>query len=132
MSDVDTVTLARRYLEAVEAGATGERLAAFFSAESLQEEFPNRLLPQGARRNLEQVLAGAERGQSLMASQRYEVLNTIAQGDWVALEVRWTGVLRQPVPGLPAGEMRARFGVFLQFQGGKIVQQRNYDCFDPW
>jgi len=25
--------------------------------------------------------------------------------------------------------MRAAFGVFLTFRGGRIVSQRNYDCF---
>lgn len=28
--------------------------------------------------------------------------------------------------------LRARFGVFLDFRDGRIVRQRNYDCFDPW
>jgi hypothetical protein len=28
--------------------------------------------------------------------------------------------------------MRARFAVFLDYRDGMIVQQRNYDCFEPW
>ena len=40
--------------------------------------------------------------------------------------------LKRPVPGLPEGGMRARFGVFIQLRDGKIAAQRNYDCFDPW
>ena len=42
-------------------------------------------------------------------------------------------MLAIPLGTLPAGgEMRARFAVFLQFRDGKIVSQRNYDCFEPW
>ena len=26
----------------------------------------------------------------------------------------------------------ARFAIFLDFRDGRIVRQRNYDCFDPW
>ena len=34
---------------------------------------------------------------------------------------------------IPAGgKMRANFGVFLQFRGGRIARQHNYDCFDPF
>jgi len=28
--------------------------------------------------------------------------------------------------------MAARFAVFLEFHGDRIVSQRNYDCFDPF
>jgi ketosteroid isomerase-like protein len=29
-------------------------------------------------------------------------------------------------------EMRARFAAFIEFRDGRIVRQRNYDCFEPW
>jgi ketosteroid isomerase-like protein len=132
MSTSDPLTLAREYLQAIEQGATGERLARFFTPDVVLEEFPNRLTPNGARRDLEQAKAAAVRGQAILAWQRYELLNSVVQGDWVALEVQWSAELRQKVPGLPEGEMRARFGVFIQFRDGKIAAQRNYDCFEPW
>jgi ketosteroid isomerase-like protein len=28
--------------------------------------------------------------------------------------------------------MRAHFATFIEFRDGKIVAQRNYDCFEPW
>lgn len=131
MQTTDNVTLAREYIRAIEEGATGERLASFFTSDVEQEEFPNRLMPNGARRNLAQLLEGAERGQGIMASQRFEVLECVAQGDRVALELRWTGILGRKIAQLP-DEMRARFAVFLEFRDGKIVRQRNYDCYEPW
>jgi len=124
---------ARDYLAAVENGATGEALAGWFTPDVVQEEFPNRLVPNGARRDLQAMLEGAVRGQTVMAGQRYEVLAAIASGERVALEVQWTGTLAIPLGSLPAGgQMRARFGVFLDFRDGRIAAQRNYDCFDPW
>jgi ketosteroid isomerase-like protein len=129
----DNLATARRYLAAVENGATGAKLAPFFTPDVVQEEFPNRLVPNGARRDLAAILAGAERGHQVMAAQRYEVLDALAAGDAVALEVQWTGTLRVPLGSLPAGgAMRARFGVFLTFREGRIAAQRNYDCFEPW
>ncbi|HEY0095718.1 MAG TPA: nuclear transport factor 2 family protein [Archangium sp.] len=124
---------ARRYLRAIEQGATGEALAAFFHPEVTQREYPNRLVPTGAARDLRAILAGAERGQTVVASQRYEVRHTVAEGDHVALEVDWSATLQVPVGNLPAGgTMRASLGVFLTFRDGRILSQHNYDCFEPF
>lgn len=87
--------LAKKYLKALEDGAVGDELAAFFDPEVIQEEFPNRLVPNGARQDLAGLLEGAERGQGLLLAQRFDL-------------------------------------VFLNFRNGKIVSQRNYDCFEPW
>jgi ketosteroid isomerase-like protein len=123
----------KRYLRAIEAGATGDALAAFYAPDVVQEEFPNRLVPNGARRDLAALLEGAERGQRVLRAQRYEILGAVEAGDTVALEVQWTGTLAIPLGALPpGGEMRARFAVFIELRDGKIARQRNYDCFDPW
>jgi ketosteroid isomerase-like protein len=129
-SNLDVV---RRYLAAIEAGATGDALAAFFTPDVVQEEFPNRLVPGGATRDLGALLDAAARGQRVLSAQRYEILNAVERGPAIALEVRWTGVLAVPLGSLPAGgEMRARFAVFIELADGKIRRQRNYDCFEPW
>ncbi|MDP9120721.1 MAG: nuclear transport factor 2 family protein [Acidobacteriota bacterium] len=134
-TDSDNLTLARRYLAAIERGTGGEAgdALSFFAPEGVQEEFPNRLLPHGARRDLAAIREAAERGGKVVAAQRYEVLNAVTSGDQVALEVLWTATLAVPFESIPAGgQMRARFAVFLEFRDGKIVRQGNYDCFDPW
>ncbi|HVX95018.1 MAG TPA: nuclear transport factor 2 family protein [Polyangia bacterium] len=123
----------KRYFAAIEAGATGAALAAFYTPDVVQEEFPNRLLPGGARRDLAALLDGAVRGQKVMRAQRFEILNALEHGDAMALEVQWTGTLAVPVGDIPAGgDMRARFGVFIELRDGKIARQRNYDCFEPF
>jgi hypothetical protein len=99
----DALELAQRYLAAVEGGATGDALAAFYTPEVVQEEFPNRLLPKGARRDLAAILEAAARGQQVMAAQRYEILHAVASGDHVALEFRWVGTLAIAVGSLLAG-----------------------------
>jgi ketosteroid isomerase-like protein len=122
---------ARAYLAAIAGGATSESLARWFTPDVVQEEFPNRLVPAGARRGLPELLEGAERGQQVLSAQTYEVLTAMASGERVA--VQWTGTLAIPLGALAAGDvMRARFGVFLDFREGRIAAQRNYDCFDPF
>jgi ketosteroid isomerase-like protein len=129
----DNLPAARRYLSAIASGATGDELAVFFAPDIAQQEFPNQRTPQGATRGLSDILEGAEHGQKLLRNQWYEVLHAVTSGENVALEVQWTGTLAIPLAGLPPGGiLRARFAVFLDYRNGKIVQQRNYDCFDPW
>jgi ketosteroid isomerase-like protein len=132
-ASVENLELARGYLAAIEAGATGDALAAFFAADVEQIEFPNRLVPTGARRGLSDLLMGAERGQQVLREQRYQVEHAHADGSVVVLEVLWVGTLAVPIGGIPSGgEMRAHFAVVLEFADGRIVRQRNYDCFEPF
>jgi ketosteroid isomerase-like protein len=131
--DPENLDRARKYLEAIEAGATGDELGRFFTPDVVQEEFPNRFVPQGARRDLLAILDAAARGRAAMSSQSYRILHAVGDGDELALEVEWVGTLAVPIGPLPAGgTMRARFAVFLEFRDGKIAAQRNYDCFEPW
>jgi ketosteroid isomerase-like protein len=123
----------RRYFDAVARFASGEELAAFFAPGAVQEEYPNRFVPQGAVRDLAALQEAALRGAKVMTSQTFEILKCVEQGDAIALEVKWAGTLAVPVGSLPmGGVMRARFGVFLELRDGKILSQRNYDCFDPF
>lgn len=130
---MELTEITRRYFAALEAGATGAALAAFYAPDVVQEEFPNRFLAQGARRDLAAILEAAVRGQQAMSAQRYEIQSIVANGDQVAVEFRWVGTLAVPLGPLPAGsQMRGRFAMFLEFRDGRIVAQRNYDCFEPW
>jgi ketosteroid isomerase-like protein len=133
LTATDNLTTARRYLEALENGAEGGALAEFFTSDVVQEEFPNRLSPIGVHRDLKAILDAAKKGKRVMRAQKFDVLNSVSDGDIVALEVFWHGYLAVPVDTLPAdSEMRAHFSVWLEFRDGKICRQHNYDCFDPW
>ena len=133
MTTTDNLAVARKYLEAVEHGAEGGALADFFTEDVVQEEFPNRLSPIGAHRDLKAILAAARKGKRTLRAQKFDVVNSIVDGDNVALEVFWSGLLAVPVDTLPADtEMRAHISIWLEFRDGKISKQRNYDNFDPW
>jgi ketosteroid isomerase-like protein len=131
--DLANLDAARQYLAAIATGATGNALARFFAPDAVQEELPNRVSPDGKRRKLAGILEGAERGQRVLSEQRFEIRSAISTGDRVILEVLWIGTLAIPFGTIPAGgEMRAHSAMFLEFRDGKIVAQRNYDCFEPW
>jgi ketosteroid isomerase-like protein len=133
MTATDNLAIARKYLEAVENGLEGGALADFFTKDVVQEEFPNRLSPIGAHRDLGAILDAAKKGKKTLRAQKFDVLNSIVDGDNVALEVFWCGLLAVPVDTLPADtEMRAHISIWLEFRDGKISRQRNYDSFDPW
>lgn len=129
---------ARRYLAAIEASTESSTpdttlVESFYSADVVQEEFPNRFDPSGATRDLAGIRAAAERGRGVLKGQRYEVRDAYAFADTVILEVLWVGTLARTVGALNAGQhMRAHFAVFLEFRDGKIVRQRNYDCFEQF
>lgn len=125
--------IARNYLQAFERGETGAALGSFFAPDVVFEEFPNRLTPLGQKRDLAESLAGAEKGKKIMSRQIYKITHEIAAGDHVALEVEWGGRLAVPFGSIPVGgEMKAFFATFMEFRDGKIVRQRNYDCFEAW
>jgi steroid delta-isomerase-like uncharacterized protein len=132
MPEAENLALARRFVAAVERGASDE-VAALLADDVVQEEFPNRLLPAGATRDRAAMLEAGERGKKAMSAQRFEILNAVASGERVAMELRWTGTLAVPFGGLPAGgQMRVRYAIFFEFRGGKVWRMRNYDCFEPW
>ena len=96
-TDPETATrnleAARRYLAAIEGGATGAALAAVYTPDVEQVAYPNRLLPMGATRDLAALLDGAVRGQQVVRAQRYEVRAAHASGDHVVLELLWVATL---------------------------------------
>ena len=120
----------RAYLKAIE---QRKDVLGFYAPDIVQEEFPNLLSPTGARRELADLKAAAKRGQNVLASETYEIVNLIEAGDTVACEILWRGILAVALRKLkPGDEMRARFAAFFEFDGDKIRRQRNYDCFDPF
>ena len=94
--------LARRYLASVGQGDPLDNLR-YFADDVVQEEFPNRLLPNGASRDLAALRDAAQRGSKVMSAQRFEILNAFASGDQVAVEALWKGTLAVACGSLPVG-----------------------------
>ncbi len=132
MPDVTNLETVRRYLKAIEDGDANCVLG-LFSPDAVLEQLPNRIYPKGLRSSVSQIPEAFEKGRKIFSRQTYEVTNAVTTGETVALEVLWTGTLAIPFATLAAGsQMRCYSAMFLEFRAGKIVAQRNYDCFEPW
>ena len=130
-SESEAVALCRRYLETV---ARGGDLTELVDPDVVFEELPNRVTPQGARSDLAAMRRAAERGAKAMRAQTYEVQRAHAAGAGVVvLEVLWTGVLAVPYGTLAPGDaLRAHCAMLFELRAGRIVRQRNYDCYEPF
>jgi len=120
------------YLKSVENGDFAY-IANLFSPDAVLEQLPNRIYPNGVRSGITRMAEAFEKGRKLLSSQRYEIRSCVAEGDELSIEVLWTGTLAVAFGSLSVGsQMRAHSAMFFQFKDGKIVSQRNYDCFEPW
>ena len=123
----------RDYLRAVSSMGEFEAVANYFSPDVVVQEFPNRVAPQGRVGRAAELRAAYEQGRKILRSQTYEVQRILEAGDEAAVELVWTGIQAVPVMNLPAGtEMKAIVAMFLTFRDGKIISQRNYDCYPPF
>jgi ketosteroid isomerase-like protein len=123
---------ARHYLKSIEDGTFAD-IAELFAPNMLMEQLPNRIYPKGIRCGVSEMAEAFEKGRKLLSRQTYQITNHVTSGNTLALEVLWRGTLAIPLGALPAGgEMQSHSAMFLEFLDGRIVAQRNYDCFDPW
>jgi ketosteroid isomerase-like protein len=133
MSEATNLETAKRYIDGLSAGMGADELGQFYTPDVVQEEFPNRFLPNGATRDLEAMRQGRLRGQALLSAEHFDLLSAMASGEVVALECVWRATIGVDSGPFVAGQtLRARFAIFLEFRDGRIARQRNYDCFDPW
>jgi len=131
--NVNILEVTKQYLSRLSDGAEPEELDSFFAPDVVYEEFPNRLRPNGASGDLQAMKHARARGRALLNAERFELVNAVAGDGKVAMEVIWTGTIRDAAGPFTAGQaLRARFALFMEFRDGRIVRQRNYDCFDPW
>jgi ketosteroid isomerase-like protein len=127
------VSRIHRYLQAVASRGAPETVADFLTPDMVFQEFPNRIAPQCRVSRFADLHPAYERGRKILQSQRYDVQRIVEAGDEVAVELEWSGILAVPVMNLAAGsEMKAFAAMFLTFRDGKIVSQRNYDCYPPF
>jgi ketosteroid isomerase-like protein len=128
MSHIKTVETMLRAIETGDEAA----LRSVVDPAIMQRELPNKLMPNGAERDLAAVLAGFASGKRVVREQRYQVKRAIEQGDHVAVEVHWSARLQVPVLGKQPGDLlEAAFAIFVTLKDGRIVAQTNYDCFLP-
>src|SRR5580765_4430420 len=114
MSDANNLKIAKEYLSRLSHGAGPEELVSFFAPDVVQEEFPNRLFPNGATRDLQAMKEGRARGKSLLNAESFELVDALSSNERVAMEVIWTGTVRDATGPFAAGQvLRAHFAVFM-------------------
>ena len=124
MTDAEdkNIDVVRTYLNALQSGEAGDALRKFFTDDVRQIEMPNQLNKHGQESNLEHILQRSQQGLKILQRQQYEIVSEIAQGDRVAIEARWTGVLTIAFGTLAAGtEMKASFAIFFHLRDGRIA-----------
>ncbi len=125
--------LVRAFLQALTEGAEPHVIGTFYHPDAEQVEYPNRVVPNGITRDRAAVLAASAAGAKVLRSQKFDVVSLTSAGSFVALEAIWTGTLAIGFGNLqPGAEMTAHFAQFYEIADGKILRQRNYDCFMPF
>ena len=131
MSASDNLAQVRAYLACIEAAGSVSDVTAYFHPDVVHRQWPNAIYPDGAVMDLTTMRTNFERGKQLLAAQRYEIISALAQGDEVSLEVTWRGTLAVPLKHLaPGSELVAHCAMFFRLREGRIVEQRNYDCYE--
>ncbi len=129
----DILEIAKQFVHAIEEGKTGEELNEFYDGDILQTEYPNALTKNLTTRDLNELKVSSLKGQKVISRQTFEIINSFVSGNTVILEVVWNGTLLIPIGKMPSGgQMKAYFAQFFEFSNGKIIRQRNYDCFEPF
>src|SRR5262245_57966517 len=107
----ELLTRARALFGAIERGDR-EVLLELYAENAVQIEHPNRLKPKGDRRAPAKMAEDLARGKQMLKSERYDVVSAVVQGDRVAMQVAWEGVLAIPIGALKAGDtMRTHSGI---------------------
>lgn len=133
MDTQELIERAKAFMRAVASMAPAHEIEAFYAPDVVQEEFPNRLLPNGALRDLAALREAGEKGRKVMSAQTIEIVNAVGSGECVVLEAIWTGTLAIAMGNLKLGDqIKARFAQVFEFKDCLIWRQRNYDCFYPW
>ena len=128
----DIEAIAIDFIKTLQNRTSAEELLRFYHPDIEQIEFPNAVTKNTAIRNLNDLKAGAEKGKKILQKEEYEVIKSYSFENTVIIEAIWTGTLAIPLGSIPVGgTMKAYFAQFYEFKDGKIIKQRNYDCFDP-
>jgi ketosteroid isomerase-like protein len=129
----DLISIVHDFIHALERRESFDEVRAFYHPDVVQIEYPNIFLKNGSTRTLQDLADASERGKKVMQKETFQVLNSYVYGHTVIVEVLWIGTLAVPIGQLPVGgEMKAHFAQFFEFADGKIIRQRNYDCFEPF
>jgi len=119
METQELIERAKAFMKAIASTAPAHEISAFYAPDVVQEEFPNRLLPNGASRDLAALRDAGEKGRKPMSGQTIEIVNAVGTGDCVVIEAIWTGTLAIGLGVLkPGDQIKARFAQVFEFRTG--------------
>jgi len=111
---------------------TERELAQMLTPDVRFVERPNLVSPAGGERDAQAMAAGIETGRRLLAWQRYEVRDHLAQGDVVVTRMRWTAQLATDAGPWTAGSRLSAWCVaHYRLEDGRIAEIEQHDCYDP-
>lgn len=128
---MNLIHIVEEFLKTLETRTDFEELIPFYHPDVEQIEYPNLLTTVKTCRSLDDLRNAAEKGKGVLQSEKYEIINKYTSESVVIVEVVWRGVLDIPIGKLKPGDtMKAYFAQFYEFKDGRIIRQRNYDCFE--
>jgi ketosteroid isomerase-like protein len=116
----------RRCVESYNTGAL-EWVDAFYSKDAHWTELPRAGNPQGRAGSRDYLRECARNDRALFPDRRMSVIDAVAQGDRVALELDWEGTAARPMGSLSQGTtIRLRIASFFTLEKGLITRQVDY------
>jgi ketosteroid isomerase-like protein len=129
----DPAAVVDRYLAVVaDLDAEPDALAALLHPDARFVEHPNLVAPSGRRRDAAAARAAREHSRTLLAGHRFDVREHIVAGERVVTRATWTGTLARHAGAIAAGtELRAECCMVFTVRDGRILDQENFDCYQP-
>ncbi len=126
------IELVERWLGAFDDGWPSDELLDELLAPGVRFlERPNVFNQAGSDRDRATMLAGVDIGRSLLASQRFEPLAHVVDGDTVVTRMRWTGELAKDAGPYRAGTTLTAWCVaHCRIVDGRIAHIEQHDCYE--
>jgi len=123
--------LALNLIKTMEGEIAGEILQHYYDEDIIQIEYPNAFTPKLVTRCFNDLNEGNAKDQLSLKDQEFDVRKTYSFNNTVIVEAVWSGTLAAPWGSMPSGRhLKAYLSRFFEFREGKIIRQRNYDCFE--
>ena len=117
---------------AISDGAPAGEIVGFFHPDAEQVEYPSLMRPNGHRRGLDEMRAGAAVGAQVIADQHYDVHTAVSDGDELAVQFTWTATVTRDLGAITAGtRLVSHVAAFYVFRDGLVLRQSSYDCYEP-
>jgi ketosteroid isomerase-like protein len=118
--------IVRRCVESYNNG-TVEWVDTFYARDMQWTELPRAGSPQGRTGGRDFLRECARSDLALFPDRRMSVIDAVAQGDRVVLELDWEGTAARPIGPLPQGSrVRLRIASFFTLGDGLITRQVDY------